>query len=385
MAMKAVLKTEREFSDRVKEMSGEMLSLCYQCGTCTASCPMGVPVRRLIRSSQLGLKDFTLANTDLWNCATCKLCESTCPRGVQIMDILHALRVIGYEEKKSPKKLDEPLWGVYEDANPWGGKKGQRAKWAESLGIKDAAKSKAKYLLYVGCAASFDPRLQKISRSLAKILGEAGVDFGILGEKEDCCGDVIYHIGEEGFLEELVQRNLAEFGKTGADAVISISPHCFNMFKSVYPKYGKMVPAYHYTEFLSELIEKELLPIVSSENKLDVTYHDPCYLGRYHGIYEEPRKILESLPGAKMTEMAENKGNALCCGGGGGQMWMESIGERPSHQRVLQAVESGASVLATSCPYCVQNLEDAAKTKGLAALQVMDVAEIVANRIKVKG
>jgi Fe-S oxidoreductase len=385
MAMKTVLRQEPDFSKRVGEISGEMLSLCYQCGTCTASCPMGVPVRRLIRSSQLGLKDFTLANSDLWNCATCKLCETACPRGVQITDILHALRVIGYEEKKSPKKLDEPLWGVYEDANPWGGKKSERAKWAENLGIKDAEKSKVKYLLYVGCAASFDPRLQKITRSLAKVLGEAGVDFGILGEKENCCGDVIYHIGEEGFLEELVQNNLKEFEKTGAEAVISISPHCFNMFKSVYPKYGKMIPAYHYTELLSEFMEKDLLPMVSSDSKLNITYHDPCYLGRYHGIYEGPRKILESLPGASITEMADNKSNSLCCGGGGGQMWMESIGERPSHQRVLQAVDSGASILATSCPYCVQNFEDAAKTKGVQNLQVMDLAEIVARSIKVKG
>ena len=292
--MKTVLKQEPDFSKRVGEMSGEMLSLCYQCGTCTASCPMGVPVRRLIRSSQLGLKDFTLANCDLWNCATCKLCETTCPRGVQITDILHALRVIGYEEKKSPKKLDGPLWGVYEDANPWGGKKGDRAKWADNLGIKNAEKSKAKYLLYVGCAASFDPRLQKITQSLAKVLSEAGVDFGILGEKENCCGDVIYHIGEEGFLEELVQNNLKEFEKTGAEAVISISPHCFNMFKSVYPKYGKMISAYHYTELLSEFMDKDLLPMVPSDRKLNITYHDPCYLGRYQGIYEakeDPRRI----------------------------------------------------------------------------------------------
>ncbi len=384
MAMKPILEQEAEFSKRVGEISGEMLSLCYQCGTCTASCPMGVPVRRLIHSSQLGLKDFTLSNSGFWNCATCKLCETTCPRGVRITDILHALRVIGYEEKKSPKKLDEPLWGVYEHANPWGGKKGERAKWAESLGIKDAEKSKAKYLLYVGCAASFDPRLQKITRSLAKVLGEAGVDFGILGEKENCCGDVIYHIGEEGFLEELVQNNLKEFEKTGAEALISISPHCFNMFKSVYPKYGKMIPAYHYTEILLDFVEKNQLPIVSSDNKLEVTYHDPCYLGRYHGLYEGPRKILEGLPGTKLTEMVDNKNNALCCGGGGGQMWMEAIGERVSHQRVQQAVDSGASILATSCPYCVQNFEDAVKTKGAEKMQVMDVAEIVAKAMKVK-
>ncbi len=382
--MKPVQELDPKFSRTVQEISGETLSLCYQCGTCTAQCPLGVPIRRLIRSSQLGLEDFTLANTDLWKCATCKLCETTCPRGVRITDIVHALRVLGHEEKKNPNKLEEALWGVYENGNPWGGKKNQRAAWAENLGIKDAQKSKAKYLLYVGCATSYDPRLQKITQSLTNILSSTEIDFGILGEKESCCGDVVYQIGEEGFLEELVQNNLKEFEKTGAEAMISISPHCFNMFKSVYPKYGKMIPVFHYTQFLSEFMEKGLLPLAPTDSKDKVTYHDPCYLGRYNGIYEEPRKILECLPNVSITEMDDNKNNSLCCGGGGGQMWIESIGERPSHQRVLQAADTGASILATSCPYCVQNFEDAAKTKRLPNLQVLDLAEIISKSMKVK-
>lgn len=393
-----------DFAQKVQNVSNEPINLCYQCGTCTAACPMNVPVRRLIRSSQLGLKDITIDNKDLWSCSTCRICELYCPRGVKITEILHALRIMSYDAKKSPKKLDEALWGVYEDGNPWKGKKADRAKWAEGLDVRTAgaitggaiptAKTKAKYLLYVGCAASFDPRLQKIARSLVRILNKAGVDYAILGDKESCCGDVIYNIGEEGFLEELVQNNLKDFEKTGAECVVSISPHCYNMFKTVYPKYGNAIPSHHYTELLSELIDKDALKISSSASssssslvsktpsgaiggKLEVTYHDPCYLGRYHGIYEEPRKILESLPHTALVEMKDTKGNALCCGGGGGQMWMDSIGERQSHQRIMNAAESGASIMATSCPYCVQNFEDAAKTKSVRDVRVMDVAEMV--------
>jgi len=344
---------------------------------------MNVPVRRLIRSSQLGLKDFGLDIGDLWYCATCKQCEFACPRGVRITDILHALRVLSYDSKKSPKKLDEALWGVYEDGNPWKGRKTDRAKWADGLQIRDALKAKSKYLLYVGCASSFDPRLQRIARSLARVLNEAGVEFGILGNNESCCGDVIYNIGEEGFLQELVEKNVKEFEQTGAEGIISISPHCFNMFKTIYPKYGSKIQSYHYTEFLSELVDKDALKASTSADgdNVEVTYHDPCYLGRYHGIYEQPRKILESIPHTNLVEMKESKSNALCCGGGGGQMWMETFGDRPSHKRVLDAAATGASIMATSCPYCVQNFEDAGKTKGVENLKVMDVSELVANSL----
>lgn len=362
------------------------LSACYQCGTCTAVCPVGVPVRSIIRGAQMGIQALSASEARLWNCATCKSCEVTCPRRVRIVEVLHHLRVTGAGAKNTPPKLEAAMWGVYEEGNPWGGARSGRAKWTDGLNVKSALDAKVDYLLYVGCAASFDTRLQQVSRSLVQLLNAAGVSFGVLGNSEDCCGDVVYQAGEEGFLEELVLKNLDLFKKSGAQAVVSISPHCHNMFKSVYPSYGALPRPVHYTELLAEFLDAGKLKVnVSGDGAGSVTYHDPCYLGRYHGLYEQPRKILESIPGVRFVEMSDSKGNALCCGGGGGQMWLDAVGERPSHRRVEQALETGAATLATSCPYCIQNFEDAARTKGLNHLEVRDVAEILASRLDGNG
>lgn len=351
------------------------LPFCYQCGTCTAVCPMGVPVRRLLRGAQLGQKDLSTGDSNLWFCSTCRLCELACPRGVKVTDIMHTMRVAAFGDRKAPPRLEKALWGVYEEGNSWGGKKAGRAKWAEGLPVRTSGK--AKFILYAGCAVAYDPRLQTIARSLTEMLGLAGVDFRTLGADEKCCGDAVYQVGEEGFLEELVTANIKEFRDAG-EAVITISPHCYNMFESVYPKYGEMIPVVHYTQVLADLIDKgSLKPGGDGSAPTTVTYHDPCYLGRYHGIYEEPRKILESVKGVSLVEMKDNKGNTLCCGGGGGLMWTEFEGERPSRKRVTQASDSGASVMATSCPYCVLNFEDATKTEGIGGMKVMDVSEVL--------
>jgi Fe-S oxidoreductase len=368
------------------EMTRKALSACYQCGTCTAVCPVGVPVRGIVRAAQLGIRGMSAGESRLWNCATCKLCELSCPRRVSIVDVLHFLRIASAGAKGTPSKLETAMWGVYEDGNPWGGSRPTRAKWAEGLHVRNALEEKVDYLLYVGCAASFDTRLQRISRSLVRLLDAAGVNFGVLGSSEDCCGDVVYQAGEEGFLEELVQKNLGLFDRTGAQGVVSISPHCHTMFKDVYPRYGTAPRAVHYTELLAELLDKGRLKAKGAgDGATSVTYHDPCYLGRYQGVYEQPRKILESIPGVKLLEMDATRSNALCCGGGGGQMWLDVVGDRPSHKRVQQAVGTGASALVTSCPYCVQNFEDAAKTSGLNELRVSDIAELLADRIDGSG
>jgi len=370
------------FPRQVEEMSGAKASICYQCGTCTATCPLGVQVRKILRDIQIGAMDDAINENSLWSCATCKLCELRCPKGVSITDLLHALRVLGFEARKAPAKLEKALWGIYEEGNPWGGKKAERAKWAEDLNLRVAGKSSSssKYVIYAGCASSYDPRLQSAARSIVEVLQKAGMEISILGESESCCGDVVYQIGEEGFLEELVEKNIKAFNESGVETLITISPHCLNMFKNVYPHFGKMPNVVHYTEILSQLLDHGELKFnggTEGREQVIATYHDPCYLGRYYGIYEEPRKILESTPGVILTEMSENKENSLCCGGGGGQMWNdanESV--RPSHERVSQAVKTNATVLATSCPYCIQNFEDAAKTKGLE-LKVMDVSEVL--------
>ena len=355
------------------------LSSCYQCGTCTAVCPMNVPVRSIMRGAQIGVRELAITE-GLWQCATCKQCEVACPREVDITGVIHSLRGISYGERKAPSKLESALWRVYEEGTAWEGKKNERAKWAEGLNVKVG--KPAKHLLYLDDAASFDPRLQNIARSLVKIFKATGVDFAILGGSEKSSGDEVYQIGEDGFLEELAQSNIELFKGVGADDIITVSPHSNGVFRDVYPKYGTLPPAFHYTEFLSSMVDHDLLKLKSGngDGGLNVTYHDPCYLGRYGGVYEEPRKLLENTPGVKLSEMDDNRSNALCCGGGGGGMYVESEGARPSHLRVSQAEKSGASVMATACPFCVLNFEDGVKTVG-SSLKIRDVAEIVADLV----
>ena len=350
---------------------------CYQCGTCTAVCPLNVPVRSIMRGAQAGIKELAVTDA-LWQCATCRQCEFSCPRGVDITGVIHSLRGVSYKERKVPQKLEGALWRVYEEGTAWEGRKNERAKWAEGLGVKTAGP--AKHLLYLDDAASFDPRLQNIARSLVKVFNSAGVDFAVLGEKERSSGDEVYQIGEEGLLEELAQSNIEAFKGVGAEEIITVSPHSSVVFREVYPKYGSMPAVVHYTEFLADIIDKGQLKLTRMSEGDRFAYHDPCYLGRYGGVFEEPRKVLESIPGVKLSEMDDTRTNALCCGGGGGGMFVESEGLRPSHRRVSQAKESGAEVMATACPFCVLNFEDGARTVG-SDLKVRDVAEIVAGQI----
>jgi len=368
-----------EFRSAMAGAAPTTLSLCYQCGTCTAICPMNVPVRSIMRGAQLGLKELAVREA-LWLCATCKQCEVACPRGVDVTGVIHSLRGMSYKERKAPSKLESALWRVYEEGTAWEGKKSERGKWAEGLNVKVG--KQAKHLLYLDDAASFDPRLQRIAQSLVRIFNAAGVDFAILGEKERSSGDEVYQIGEEAFLEELVQSNIEAFKGIGAEDIITVSPHSNGVFRDVYPKYGSLPPVFHYTEFLSGIIDQGVLKLghAPGGDGLVVTYHDPCYLGRYGGVYEEPRKILESAAGLKLNEMDDIKSDALCCGGGGGGMFVESEGERPSHRRVSQAEEAGASVMATACPFCVLNFEDGVKTVG-SSVKIRDVAEIVADLV----
>ena len=367
-----------EFTRAISETAPGSLSSCYQCGTCTAICPMNVPVRSIMRGAQVGIKELAITQ-GLWQCATCKECEVACPRDVEITGVIHSLRGLSYKERKAPAKLESALWRVYEEGTAWEGKKNDRAKWAEGLYVKVG--KPAKHLLYVDDAASFDPRLQRISQALVKIFNATGVDYTILGGQEKSSGDEVYQIGEDGFMEELAQSNIESFRGVGAEDIITVSPHSNNVFNEVYPKYGNLPPVFHYTEFLSGLLEQDKLKLrPAGDGDGQITYHDPCYLGRYGGVYEEPRKILENIPGAKLNEMDDNRANALCCGGGGGGMYVESEGERPSHKRVFQAEQTGASVMATACPFCVLNFEDATKTVG-AHVKIRDVAEILAGLV----
>jgi Fe-S oxidoreductase len=367
--------------DRLNQAVAPM-SLCYQCGVCTAVCPLhatGKPpsVRKLVGSAQAG---FTADSNDAWLCTTCKLCEFTCPRGVPVVDVIHALRTIAFSEHKAPTRLEEVLWKVYESGNPWGEGKAARTKWTDGLNVRDALEG-VDVLLYTGCASSYDPRLQNVAKSVLSLLKAADINFGVLKTEEKCCGDAVYQTGEEGYFEELVAENIATFSKTKASVIVSISPHCFNMFKTIYPKYGATFRAVHYTELLADLVDDGKLRLTEPVEDT-VTYHDPCYLSRYHGIQEQPRKILESVRGIELVEMRHSGENTFCCGGGGGRVFLEGDGQRLADIRVREAADTGAQTLATSCPYCIQNFEDSLKTTG-NGLRVLDVAELMAKSAKI--
>lgn len=362
--------------ETINQLTGNAGSICYQCGACSAKCPIGeftenpINMRKLIRTAQTGTEYMD----ELWSCATCRLCENSCPRGVDIVEVTLGLRSLSLGERTVPDKITKMLWDIYENGNPWGGKKRERAKWAENMEIKNASDG-VDVLLYVGCEASYDKRLHNVVRALAEILKQSGVNFGILGNDEKCCGEPLRNAGEAGYLEELAKNNIDAFGKTGAKLIVTVSPHCSATFNSVYREQTFNTRVIHYAEYLHELFSEGKLKL---KGKLDrkVTYHDPCILSRSDGFVEEPRELLFNMNGSKPSEMNYSGEESLCCGGGGNRMFLEFNGARLADLRIKQAKETGADLLVTACPYCNMNLYDSAKISN-AGLEVKDLAEIV--------
>lgn len=366
--------------DMLNELTGNAANTCFQCGVCAAGCPVeeftGNPlnVRGLIRSAQIGL-DFS---DELWSCATCRLCENTCPRGVDIVDVTLGLRSLALQEHKAPDRIEKVLWDIYENGNPWGGKKRERAKWAEGMEIKNA-KDGVDVLLYVGCEAAYDKRMHNIVRSLAGILKASGVNFGFLGNDEACCGEPLRNAGETGYLAELATRNIESFNNTGAKLIVTVSPHCSATFNSVYRKYSLDTRVIHYAQFLHELFNEGKLKIKGKLNE-KITYHDPCVLSRSDGVTSEPRLLLSGIKGTTVVEMPYSGEESLCCGGGGNRMFLEYNGPRLADLRIKQASDTGAGLVVTACPYCNMNLYDSAKTKN-ANVRVLDLAEVLGEVI----
>lgn len=362
--------------DHIDELTGNAGNVCFQCGVCTAGCPVerytGSPlnIRKLIRSAQTG-EDYS---DGLWSCATCRLCENTCPRGVDIVGVTLGLRALSREERKSPDRIEKMLWDIYENGNPWGGSRKDRAKWAEGLDVKNAREG-VDVLLYVGCEAAYDRRLHNIIRSLASILESAGIDFGILGNDELCCGEPLKNAGEIGYLEELATKNINTFRDTQAKTIVTVSPHCSAMFRGVYSKYSLNTKVMHYSQFLHQLFREGKL---SARKGLDaaITYHDPCVLSREDHVVGEPRELLFEITGMQVREMSYSGEGGLCCGGGGDRMFLEFDGPRLADLRTKQAEGTGAELLVTACPLCNMNLYDSAKTHNMK-LEVKDLAEVL--------
>jgi Fe-S oxidoreductase len=373
----------REVADLVQECGGEALAKCYQCGTCSASCPwrdyLTFLPRRMFQEGRLGLTDFE--SDSLWRCVTCNKCVQRCPRGVPIIDLMKALRrsVIGMGIAEPPTALSSALRNLSAAGNPLGEASEDRNGWAQGLDIKPFDPV-TEYLFFPCCYTAFDPAMKDVGRATAKVLTTAGVNFGIL-DGLVCCGESARKSGDEELFKQLASGNIGVLIETGVKKIIVNSPHCYYTFVNEYPELNGWFEVIHTSQFISRLIGEGRLPF---KNALTgkATYQDPCYLGRHSEIYDEPRSVI-SATGAELVEMETAKDDALCCGGGGGRIWMETPrNERFCEERVKQAAATGAETLVTACPYCLSNFKDSTLNQGFSeTLSVIDISELVARAL----
>jgi Fe-S oxidoreductase len=353
---------------------------CIQCGKCTGGCPVArkttLNIRSLIYHMVVEPEVDVNAHPELWDCTCCFTCVERCPKDVRPAELIIGLRSQLVESGRIPETIGAALMGIFRQGNPTGVAREDRTAWVNGTKVK-AAQEGCEVLYFVGCTPAYDLRVQVVPRALTRAFEAAGLDFGTLGTDESCCGNEVRRMGEMGLFEMLVEENGELLRGVGASRLVTTSPHCFNTFKSEYSLDSMEV--LHYTQLIAELIEQGRLEFTSEVNKA-VTYHDPCFLGKQHHIFDEPRAILQSIPGVKLVEMDRSRERSLCCEGGGGRMWAEgtNLEERLAFQRVREAAETGAQILAVACPFCLLTLEDAVKVQGLdEQLQVMDIMELV--------
>ncbi len=354
------------------------LAACIQCGKCTGGCPIAVKStmnpRALVYQFLRG-EDFELtAREDLWDCTTCSTCGLRCPKGVKPYELIIALRGQWIESGKIPTTLRAPLTATLNQGNPLVLPREDRSLWADGLDLKEMAEG-VEYTMFTCCENAYDPRVQPVPKALVNILRAANVDFGTLGLEEQCCGSEIRRLGESGLFEYLRDDNIEKFRAAGVKKMVTTSPHCYNVYKNEYGKTEFTVE--HYTQVVARLIAEGRLKF-SHRVEATVTYQDPCFLGKQNGVYDEPRAILKAIPGVKFVDMDRSRERSVCCEGGGGRMWMEGTSKvRIANDRVLQALETGANILATACPFCFLTLSDAVIATGNEEkIKVMDILQI---------
>ncbi|WP_433745473.1 heterodisulfide reductase-related iron-sulfur binding cluster [Falsibacillus pallidus] len=332
-----------------------------------------------------------ITEEEIWACTTCRNCEDQCPVMNEHVDkIIDMRRYLVLTEGKMDADAQRAMQNIERQGNPWGLNRKERENWREAREdvvvptVKEMKKAdeEFEYLFWVGSMGSFDNRSQKIALSFAKLMNEAGVKFAILGNKEKNSGDTPRRLGNEFLFQELAQANIAEFEKNEVKKIVTIDPHAYNIFKNEYPDFGLQAEVYHHTEVLAKLVEEGRLKPKFEVNET-ITFHDSCYLGRYNEVYDPPREILKSIPGVKLIEMERNREKGMCCGAGGGLMWMEEdTGHRVNVARTEQALAVNPSVISSGCPYCLTMLSDGTKAKEVEEnVSTYDVAELLEKAV----
>jgi Fe-S oxidoreductase len=318
----------------------------------------------------------------LWDCTTCRACEEACPVIIEYVDkIVDMRRHLTQEEARFPVELTRTFKGMENQGNPWGLDAGQRAAWAEGLDVPLMADHPdAEYLYYVGCAGAFDDRNKRTTIALTKILKKAGVSFAILGAEELCNGETARRLGNEYLFQSMAQACIEVFKTYNVKKILTNCPHCFNTLKNEFPQFGGNYEVIHATEFVKRLIAAGKIQFKANGSQT-VTFHDSCYLGRYNDIFDAPRDILQLIPGVRLREMERNRKFGMCCGAGGGRMWVdEEPSKRVNIKRVEQALETNPDAVAVACPYCMTMIDDGLKSKDMEEkVKTLDVMELVAE------
>ncbi len=374
---------------------------CVQCGRCEEVCPAatsGMPFspRAFIRSLRgamvgtlvapdgngaHGSLEERLGEEAAWYCTTCGACLARCPVFANpVEEIIDLRRFQALTSGKVPGPVGLALRNIERQGNPWGLPAADRAAWADDLGVRVLEPGeRTDVLFFAGCASAYDDRNRQVAGAVVQLLEAAGVDFAILGEAEGCCGETARRLGHEYLFQVLAEQNIEALSEYSFERIVTACPHCYNTLKHEYPQFGGNFRVQHVTELLAE--PGFALPANGTSEMGTVTYHDSCYLGRYNKIYAQPRALLDEA-GVQRVEMKRRRADALCCGGGGGQMWVETDAEtRISAVRLADALDAGADVIATACPYCLLMLDDAIRSQGAGEqIRVMDVAEVLAAR-----
>ena len=379
---------------------------CTECARCTTVCPAhatGRPLSpmKLITDIRQDLyartvrkeKDPTelvggrIEPAELWSCTSCGACTGACPVLIDhVPTFTDMRRYLVLSEGEPPEQAMEALEGMTNRGNPWALPASDRLKWASDADLDlpvMAEKKKADVLYWVGCAGAYDPRNQEVARAFVKILQQAGVDFAVLGEEETCTGDSARRLGEEYLFETLALQNIETLKQYDFETIVTPCPHCLLCLGTEYKDFDGNFEVQHHTQFIARLVSSGKLKVNGSANG-KVTFHDPCYLGRYQGEYDAPRDLIRAaVGGSSMVEMDFSRKESFCCGAGGGNMWFEMEEEdRMNLARVRQVASTGAGTVATACSFCMVMMDDAVKVEGREdSLQVKDVAELVADRI----